>query len=341
MSIWDDISDLFKSQDQLDKEFNQKVNSAKEQEKELLKKLKEFEEQYKSTLPEKEEKDYYKLIGEFEKKEKEDNTLSNDELEDMAHDKAYADYEDMVNKIKEKYDIDIDNTASGKNKIEADGIEKLKELKEYFEKSANAINNKMSRKGLYNSSIKDNLSLKNVMDYDDNTKDAIKSTQDKLQNIDDKIKELEKNKEQALEDFDVKTAKNYTKELESLITARDKERQKIKQYNEELAQERTKFNNNREKQIQAMRENDAKAEREKQRYEAEQEKLYGYQGEKKDSYDKRLEVAVDFYNTLPKDVAISVIKSNPSLKHYLGNYYYSLLDAMESRREKKSPFSNR
>lgn len=339
MSIWDDIMDIFKSKDQLEKEKQDAINAAKESEKDLLNSLSELEKQYNESLPVKPEKDYSKLIEEFNKLEKIDNTKNDEQLAEDAKNNVYEGYDELINEIKKKFDLDIDKTANKKDDVKNSGIDKLKELKNIFENNQNEIKNDMISSGLYNSSIKSGLDEKNENKLDYGKRETIDSVKNKLGDIENSIDELEKKKESAINEFDIKTAKEYNRELDKLKTERDKEKQKIIAYNEDLRLEKQKYDSNREKLINELKDKDAKAEREKAKFEAEQEALKGYNGEKKENYEKRYKLAYDFYNSLPKEVALDVIKSNPSIKGYLGLYYDTLLDSMKNRSDGKSIFN--
>ena len=339
MSIWDDIADLFKSKDELEREKQEAINSAKDSEKDLLSSLDNLEKDYLNSIPAKPEKDYSKLIEEFNKLEKEDNTKTDEELSEEAKKNAYDGYDELLAEINKKFNLDIEKTADKKETIESAGVEKLKELKELFDNNQNKIKNNMIDSGLYNSSIKIGLDDRNSDNFTNNSNMTAEGVKNKLAEIDKSIAELEEKKNGAINEFDIKTAKEYNQKLEKLFEERNIERQKIIAYNENLRLEKQKYDNNREKLINELKEKDAKAEREKAKFDAEQEAINGYSGSKKENYEKRYQLAYDFYNSLPKEVALDVIKSNPSIKGYLGLYYNTLVDSMNNRSDKKSIFN--
>lgn len=338
MSIWDDFLDLFKTKEQLNKEKDEEYFAILDDEKELMKKLNGLRTEYESKIPEEEIVDYDAILEKFNKTEKEDNTLSNEKLDEIAKKEAYEGYDEVLSEIKKTFENSLNKNKQDKDKVNEKAKNELISLGNKFVANKNNIKDDMSKKGLFFSTINEGLNNKNEEEFSSNVKRNEENKRNFLLKLDEEIKEIENKKDEAMKKLDADKYKEYTKVLSDLTEKRDKERQKILEYNENLKTEKIKFDQNREKLIKELEEKDRKAKSEKDKLIAEQEKIYGYTGEKKENYDKRYDLAFEFYSALPKDIALRAVKSNPTLKGYLGNYYDTLLSAMYERAGEKSLF---
>ncbi|MDE7337557.1 MAG: hypothetical protein K2N32_05515, partial [Clostridia bacterium] len=57
----------------------------------------------------------------------------------------------------------------------------------------------------------------------------------------------------------------------------------------------------------------------------------GYAGEKAENYAQRYNIAFDFYDSMPKSVALKMINENKDLQGYLGNYFGRLVNAIAKK----------
>lgn len=338
MSIWDDFLDLFKTKEQQNKEKDEEYYAILDDEKELMNKLNGLRTEYEASLPKDEIVDHDAILEKFNKVEKVDNTLSNEKLDEIAKQEAYEGYDDVLSEIKKTFENSINKNKQDKDKVNENAKNELISLGNKFATNKNNIKDKMSKNGLYYSTINEGLNKENEKELANNVKRNEENKRNSLLKLDEEIKEIENKKDEAMKKLDADKYKKYTDLLSDLTEKRDKERQKILEYNENLKTEKIKFDQNREKLIKELEEKDRKAKTEKDKLIAEQEKIYGYTGEKKENYDKRYDLAFEFYSSLPKDIALRAVKSNPTLKGYLGNYYDTLLSAMHERAGEKSLF---
>ena len=339
MTIWDEIANLFKSKDQLKEEKEAEYKDAKEKEKLLLKELGKLETEYNNSLPKPVEKDYSNMFEKFDKTEKVDNTLSDDKLRDIAKKEATKDYDEVITKIKNQFEKNKKTANVKKDEAKDNYINQLKNLQHNKELTNEKINNDMTKNNLYYSSIKDNLLKQNDDVFAKNVSNAKENTYQYISELDNSIKELEKNRDENIENYDKKTIENYDKLLGNLIDKRNIEKQKIVDYNKKVNEDKIKYDNSVKKAIEQLKANDLKQQREDKKLLEEQEYKYGYTGDKKVNYTKRLDLAREFYSTLPKDVALRAVKNNHDLKGYLGVYYYDLVGEISAREERKSIFS--
>lgn len=339
MSIWNEIYELFIPKDELDKRKEQSFKDAKNKEKNLFNELDKLDKEYTDSLPKKEEKDYSGMFMPFSKKEKVDNTLSNEELNELAYNKAYIDYDKKIDNINNLYELRENKANKNKDKVVETGINILSDLNNKMAINDNNIDSLMQKKGLVYSSIKDNLHNENKENIDKKKSDSIKTTKRYLDNINDTVKAILEEKNDSIKNLDIESEDKYQDLYDSLVKNRNKEKQKINDYNEQVRQEKITYDNNVNRKIQSMKENDRKKEQEQERLDRENEYKYGYTGDKKVNFDKRLNLAIEFYDTLPKDLALRVASNNLELKRYLGVYYEPLIKHISSRYERKKIFS--
>ncbi len=339
MTIWDEIKELFLPKDELDKRKEQSYKDAKNKEKDLLDKLYKLDKEYTDSLPKKEEKDYHSMFEPFSKKEKVDNTLSNDELDNLAYKKAYKDYDKKLNNIDKIYNSNEKKARENEEKVKQTGKEILSNLDKQFAINKNNIDTKMQKQGLGFSSIKDNLHRENKKNINEKKQETNNTTKKYLENINSLIGDILNEKNDAKSNLEKESKENYQDIFNDLVKDRDSEKQKINDYNEKLKHEKIAYDNKVERQIDALKEKDRKKELEQEQITRENENKYGYTGDKKVNYDKRLNLAIEFYDSLPKELALRVANNNLELKRYLGAYYYPLVKHIESRYERKKIFS--
>lgn len=339
MTIWDEIGDLFKSKDQLQKEKEQEYNAVKKKEKQLLNKLEKLEQQYQNLLPKPVEKDYSSMFEKFDKTEKIDNTASDTMLQKEAKKEATKDYDEVISKIKNQFEKNKQTAENKKQIAKENTVSLLKNLLKEKDLQDEKVNDKMTKNGLYYSSIKDNLLGENEKNLQDNVSKAKENTYQYISKLDESIADLEKNRDNALKNYDKKTIDAYDSLLKKLTEKRDKEKQSILQYNENIKEEKVRYDNSVKKAIEGLKEKDRKKQKEEEARILEHEEKYGYTGAKKENYSKRLDLAREFYSTLPKDVALRSVKNNHDLKGYLGVYYYDLVGEISERKERTKIFS--
>ena len=299
MSIWDEIVDIFTPKDELDKKKENEYKLAKQKEKDLLNQLYDLDKEYISSLPKKEEKDYASLFKPFSKKEKKDNLMSDEELDKIALEKAYDDYDKKLYNINDSYKKNKDKATENLDKVIDTGKDILLKLNKQFAIKENNINNKMTSKGLGLSSIKDNLLKENTNNIASKKQESRDVTNKYLNNINNTVKGITDSRDKKINDLKYQTNEDYNRLLTELYDKRNTEKQKINDYNDKIKQEKIDYDNKVLSQIESLKEKDRKKEIEQQRLQTEYENKYGYTGDKKINYDKRLNLATEFYDTLP------------------------------------------
>ncbi len=112
-----------------------------------------------------------------------------------------------------------------------------------------------------------------------------------------------------------------------MLEKRDKDIKSIEDYNNKLKEKELKYIEERAKAIEEQLAQRLKDEQ----YLKYLENKNGYAGEKAENYTQRYNVAFDFYNSMPKNVALKMINENKDLQGYLGNYFGRLVNAIAKK----------
>ena len=144
--------------------------------------------------------------------------------------------------------------------------------------------------------------------------------------IDANIAALREKLDAALQAEDADAAADIAERTADLIAERDKEADRVTEYNNKVKQDIDNYYKTRQRLLrqEIADYNDRAA------AQAEYERKYGYTGEKQENYTKRLDLALDFYSGFDPDVAIEMIENNGYLRSYLGRYYQRLVGAIYS-----------
>ena len=136
---------------------------------------------------------------------------------------------------------------------------------------------------------------------------------------------LESKLESALSAFEIEQAVKIKKRINDLTENVKRENEKILEYNNKMTELEQKSILAREKAIERAREEAKILEQE--------EKIYGYTGEKKQNYDSRFAIAKRYYMSLPRERAIKELDGDIDMHDYLGLYYSKLRNLLVSRKD--------
>lgn len=226
-------------------------------------------------------------------------------------------YDEKTSQITQK---SLSNQEKKTQKIEEekDNLEDAeKEIIAEYEQSKKQLSNDMIDRGLARSSIVDNASARLKSQTDEQMAKQRQESQDKVSTLQMEISILQAQLASDLENFRISEGIKVQEKIDEVIAKLTSENEKIKEYNDKLTQ--------KEEQS-AQKRADAIARAEEARIkEAEQDALYGYQGEKAENYYKRLAVAKKYYGSIPKEQALKELKEDIDTRNYLGLYYNKLL----------------
>ena len=324
MSFWDDLKDLFKTDDQKDEEQKRRLAELKAGESELEKKLAALDEEYQKSKPQPD----YDLDALFPKdsglKEIEYTARTDQDIADAVG--KEIDYKKANDKNKLESNYASSRAALDKSKSQADKSlrESYQDLEKVYEDLRRRAENDAIKRGVARSSIV----TSNLSDLDKakmiSAGEIESAYNETIGGINQKINLLEADKDAALGELDLKYASELTNKIADLKAERDEVVRKYEKYNSDIREKQAKYETQRQKDIDAYI-------KEKEKEEAAYEKKYGYTGAKLAEYQKRYDMAYDFYMALSPDIAVNALKNASNMKYYLGNFYDRLLDELNSR----------
>lgn len=329
---WEEFKNLFKTDNQIEQERQQKINDVLNAEKEVANKLADLEKQYNDTLEKVEKPDVDSLFPKVEKRaELEYNPYSDEDIVAIAEREIGANKTASKNNIESQYEKAVeslnDNKQNAKNKLN-DSYENLSKLYAELKEKAN---NDSLRRGMARSSVATNRIDALDKEHLDSAGEVEKSYLARIANIDDSLADLAKERERALGELDLNSASELDKKIADLKNERDEKIREYETYNSGVRAENEKAERTRQenidKYIAEWEEKQKTAKEEQIAY----ENKYGYSGEKQRNYSERYNLAYDFYSSLSPDIAVDALKASPNMKYYLGNYYSKLLTALRSK----------
>ena len=243
-------------------------------------------------------------------------TKTDEDLTKQAEEELRPEVEEKISEKKSSTDTDIAKVEQEKQANEKFSDEQIEEISREAEATKLDARNDVIDNGLANSSIAGSI----AEGIEDNKNIDVQSEIDKLtikqETLDAEIQTYERELDEALDNYEIK----YAQDVQNRI---DKLKAQLKDTNDKII----KYNNEIDAKEAAYQEERAKFQAQQDALRAEQEayeEKYGYSGYKKENYEKRYEVALKYYDSLPKDTAISELNDDAELKQYLGLYYERL-----------------
>ncbi len=334
-SFWDELKDLFKTKSQKEEERQQKIKEALDSEGELAGKLDALDKAYKdyeqSLI---EEPDWEKLFpSESGLEEIEYTAKSDEELEREATVANEYDKTAEKNKIESGYESNSAALGETKDRAEKTLGESYENLRALYEELKEKTENDALKRGLARSSIAS--SQLGALDGErlKAAGQAEAAYNQTVNAVNRELELLEADRERALGELDLKYAAELDNKISKLKSERDKTVKEYEKYNNDVRKKQAQFDADREHDIQKYIKNAEKERLEKEAQQREYEAKYGYSGAKAQNYAKRYELAYDFYMALSPDIAAAALEASPNMRYYLGNNYYKLLNALNSRGE--------
>lgn len=333
-SFWNEIKDLFKTESQKAEERQKQLDSALEREKEVANQLAALDKEYRDSLPKEEEIDIEKLFPSDSGLKELEYTAESDE--DIA---ARAAKENAYGKQAEKNGLQsrFENQLSA---LESSGEQAAKNLQDGY-KQLEDVYNELRRRS-ENDTLKRGLARSSIAGNQLSAIDAAKLSgtgelhaaySSAMNSIASRINELEANRENALEELDLKYAAELEESIQKLKAERDKTVREYEEYNRDIREKNAEYAKQRDVDIAEYLKNAEDEKRKAAETLAKHEKKYGYSGEKRENYTKRYELAYEFYSSLSPDVAVDALAASPNMKYYLGEYYSTLMNALKTARK--------
>ncbi len=331
-TFWEEFKNLFKTDVQLEEERQKKINEALGAEKEITDKLQKLEKEYEASLPDEEIPDIDKLFpNSFELKEIEYKPRSDEDI--VASAKKEADYEKNSDKIKieDKFQSAVDALSEDKTAQEETLKSSYDNLEKLYAELREQANNDSIKRGMARSSVAtQRLDALDALHMASAT-EAEKTYANAIAKINGEISALERDRDNALEQLDLKWATELDERIENMKAQRDKTVKEYEEYNNDVRREKEEYEKSRQKSIDKYLDEYEKEKAEKEEEQREYEHKYGYSGDKLKNYSERYNLAYDFYSSLSPDIAVDALKASPNMKYYLGELYDKLLSSLKSK----------
>lgn len=337
-SLWEEFKDLFKTNEQKAKEKQEKINSAVHAEEEIIGQLKALEDEYNASLPK--DDDTYDLDALFPKdsglKEIEYTPRTDEDIVNSAQNQVGYDKKLAKDDVEAKFLSAQKALEEGKSQAKEYLYENYENLAKLYDDLREKAHNDTLKRGLARSSV----ATTRLDDLSKAQASAVGEQQDKyvavVADIDENIANLQKEKDTALENVDIRFAVELDNKINDLKAERDKTVKEYEKYNNSVREQNAKYERQRQEDIDDFLKQKEKEKQEAKTQQEEYEKKYGYSGEKLENYAKRYEIAYDFYTSLSPDIAVAALQASPNMKYYLGNMYDKLLSTLKSQSSSSS-----
>lgn len=329
-SVWDEIKDLFKSDDEKAEERQKELDDALERERDVVEQLDELDRQYRESVEDDEDED---LTEELEKlfpsdsgyREKEYDAQTDEQIEQQAKAEKDAEKQQDTEELQRRFESDKQKLEGSKDSSDKSLKDSYAELEKLYEELKQRTRDDALKRGVARGSIVSSEVKELENDLRGDRAQARQSYLDSVNDIDRKLKQLQADKDSALEQLDIAYAAELAQRIEKLKADRDKQVEKYEEYNQDVRRKNAAYAAKRERDIaEYLRERD-KEKQETQRKREELENIVGYTGEKRENYAKRYEIAYQFYSSLSPDIASDALMASPNMRYYLGEYHYNQL----------------
>ena len=326
--MWEKIKDFFGIETKKDKEEKAQREAQKKQlsdsQNELYNQLSEMDKAWKDKQSSRWVLYENTMPQTYDWTPKEYDGESEEEIRTRINDYYAPIREQEKASVENEYDAKINAQKDKKSEAFANAEKEHANNRQNKKDNLDKIKSTTAEKGMLRSSIKTNLDEEALRNFEQMRDQIYGKYAENIGAIDYKIQQLNAQRQDALSDLDIAYAKSISTVIDKWVKERDAELDKIQKYNDEQSQKAKDYVENRTKLIQKQKEDIANI----QTKERESEIKYGYSGEKLDEYTKRLNAAVEFYKSMPSDIAYELVVNNQRLKNYLGLMYGSLVSAI-------------
>lgn len=244
--------------------------------------------------------------------------------------------EEMLRRVRESYQNQYDAKSSQlQGKYEEDSaalkqkeqqawqkaVEEMLENQVKHAEATDEMKKKTTDAGMGRSSVPKSLGKELDQARESADAQAKQTVSNTVQTLQTQLQQLQQERDRALKELDLEQASELQTQVDKTRKQYQDELQKIEAYNQSVREKELEYAKDREQAIEKqIQERD-----EFYRKQAEREREEGYWGEKAADYNKRVQLAYDYYSKLPADVSVALIKRNTRLKTYLGHDYGKLL----------------
>ena len=255
-------------------------------------------------------------------KEKEYVPLSEKELENEALKELMPGYEDNVREEEMRFEKKENALNKQREDAENKETEEKKALNESYQTASQNHRDKMIFQGLTNSTINES-GQKELEDALELKSKEIEAKYDrKYIEIENSLKEAERELSSALELYDLNLAADLQERIEKLKAKEEKRLEEINDYNLTIREKELEYQIARANKLNKLREDRQKELFDEMRYNRILEEEQGVSLEKRMEYQRRGELAKEFYSQFSKEQASALINE-------VGDELHSLLGTEE------------
>lgn len=297
----------------------------RKQNEQLVARLKELEAKYKErNMPP--EPDYDALFAHTLGLEPKPVPIITDEdIEERATTALLPDYTKKVNKM------ELDTTkslSSMEDKVTDADIkyaEDMTSLDKAFDSLMRRQTNELIKQGIIHSSISFNTLSDSSSEAERVLGERTIKYEATMERFNAAIELIEQNRAYALQEYELKFAADLDGKIIALKKERDSLIAAINTYNAKVVKDEAAYQKYREDTIRKMETDRLAAYEQREKEIAKREQVTGYTGAKAAEMDARYNYALQFYSSLPKDVALTLMRENEeTLKSTLGTRYADL-----------------
>lgn len=260
--------------------------------------------------------------------ERKDYVKPDEETLKKQAESSLTEYKDSsVKKIENDYSSNLQAIDENMTELEKSKQENQSSLKAAYEDVKNDASNDAIKRGLARSSI----IVNKLAQYDNSMLTQFaqieKDYNDSVVKLSNKKSQLEVQRQNALDGFDIAYAVKLTEKINSLNDEIDKKANEVIEYNnkmeqleKEFIQEQEKLNNSNNNTI-----------RDDNMDLLEYYTKYGKNYVDKLKQEEKYTLAKDYLDTLPKDEAIEILNNNSKFKDNFPTYYSKLISYVYSR----------
>ncbi len=327
---WKDFKNLFKSKQRIKEEESQAIGEAVKKEQDILKRLKELEEEYQASIKE-ETPDFDGMFAPVTLDRVKYEVDDDEKIRQAAESVAEAKIAPKITSINAKALDDLSAAEKQKELAAENKSRTLGEINALYEALREKAVQDGVKKGIARGSIVEN----QINDYgklkSGSELSAERDYADTVKGLDEKIAALESERQVALNDLNLQKAVAISENIGNLTAKRDKTLADETAKNNAVEKQETELNAKLQKEKEKYI-NDYYADKTKQaEKQAAYEKVNGYSGDKQYNYAERYNLALQFYLSLDPDIAPKALEASGNMKYYLGNYYDKLMSVLSER----------
>jgi len=241
---------------------------------------------------------------------------------------ALNDYKtSSIENIESSADVEKANLDASKDTLSENAESQIKQSESIYAKAKDNTEKDAIRRGLARSSIVINKLDAFTKAQIDDYKAINENLTDSLSKIESDIANLEIKKQNSLNNFNITYAIKLNEKITALKADEEEKQEEVIKYNNQIAEKEAEYENAQK----AAQEKTYAAEWERQLKLAEYQNKYGSTPASEKIEAEKYALALNYFNSISKEQALSELNSNPTFKAELGNSYFTLYNLLNKR----------